>query len=489
MPAPSSGPGLRALVLIAAVLVLTGAALRLRGAHNDLWLDEIWSLNLAHSISSPLGVFTAIHQDNNHYLNTLYLYLLPDRGNWRGYRWLSIGLGIGTVMVAGLVGNRRGRINALILMFLSAFSYFLILYSSEARGYSAAVFFVLLSFLLLDLYLERPSRRLAALFSLSAALGLLSHLTFLHFYLAAVVWSVYRLVVRRPSAKQLTASLLSLHAFPGLVAASLYLVDVRFQTAGGGRTDFSVIGTFGDAVAWACGATGENTIALVASLAILAALCAGGYALRKSRSRGASSWLVPVGGAIVIPFLFIVVYQPGFLYVRYFMVSMIFLLVLISLCLAALFEQGAAGRAACVALLACYGAVNATQIAKLFAYGRGQYSAAVRYMLDNGHGTTISVAGDHPFRIPMTLSLFMPPAGAAKQLKYYSDPRELPPEGPEWVILHKESFEAATSPDQIRDAAGRRYSLAKVFPSAPLSGLHWFLYHSAAGLGPIKTGQ
>lgn len=188
----------------------------------------------------------------------------------------------------------------------------------------------------------------------------------------------------------------------------------------------------------------------------------------------------------MIPFLYILAYQPDFLYVRYFIVSMTFLIVLIGLCLTSLFEHGPAGRAVCVVLLACYCAANATQIAKLFAYGRGQYSAAVRYMLENGRGPIVSVAGDHPFRIPTTLSFLAPAAGSAKQLKYYGSPQELPPEGPEWVILHKESFEVATSFDQIKDAAGRRYYLAKVFPSAPLSGLHWFLYRNAAGLGPIK---
>jgi len=471
--------GGRALVLMSMVLVLAAAAIRIRAAHNDLWLDEIWSLNLAHSVSSPIGVFTAIHHDNNHYLNTLYLYFLPDRGNWWGYRILSILFGIATVIVAGFVGNRRTRINALILMFLTAFSYFLVLYSSEARGYSAVVFFVLLSFLLLDLYLEKPGIRLAVLFSVTAAFGFLSHLTFLHFYLAALVWSAYRLAVQRPRLKHFAASMLSIHAFPGLVLALLYFVDVRLQTAGGGRTDFSAIGTFGEAFAWACGASGGNAAALLLCIAIVAALCYA-YAFGSSRRKGTSSWLVPIGSAIAIPFLFNLVYQPGFLYVRYFIVSMIFFLVLISLCLTSLFECGGTGRAICVVLLACYCAANGTHIRELFSYGRGQYSAAVRYMLQNGRGNAISVGGDHPFRIPTTLSFFAPAAGSAKQLTYYRTPQEWPREGPEWLILHKGSFEEPTSPDQVRDAAGRRYDLAKIFPSAPLSGLHWFLYHNAA---------
>lgn len=472
--------GGRPLVLISMVLVLLATAIRIRAARNDLWLDEIWSLNLAHSVSSPLGVFTAIHHDNNHYLNTLYLYLLPNLGNWWGYRILSILFGIATVIVAGFVGNRRGPINALILMFLTAFSYFLVLYSSEARGYSLLAFFVLLSFLLLDLYLEKPGVRLAVLFSLSAAFGFLSHLTFLHFYLATLVWSAYRLALRRPTLKRFAAWMLPIHALPGLCIALLYFVDVRLQTAGGGRKDFSTIGVFGEAFAWACGASGGNVAAQLWCIGIVAALCYS-YSLRSSRREVANSLVVPVGSALAIPFLFVLAYQPGFLYVRYFMVSMIFVVVLISLCLTSLFERGGAQRAACILLLVCYSAANGTHIGKLFSFGRGQYSAAVGYMQQNGRGKVVTVGGDHPFRIPATLSFFAPAAGAAKQLKYYRSPQEWPREGPEWLILHKESFEEPISSDQVTDTAGRRYDLAKIFPSAPLSGLHWFLYHNTAG--------
>src|ERR1700676_2982755 len=79
---PRRYPGIRQLFILSCVLlVVVAAILRIRAAHNDLWLDEIWSLALAHSVSSPLAIFT-IHHDNNNYLNTLYLYLLADRGNW-----------------------------------------------------------------------------------------------------------------------------------------------------------------------------------------------------------------------------------------------------------------------------------------------------------------------------------------------------------------------------------------------------------------------
>jgi hypothetical protein len=93
-PAPG-GPSRRLSVGICISLILAGAMLRIRGARNDLWLDEIWSLKLAQSAKSVMEIFTRLHHDNNNYLNTLYLYLAPNRGNWWGYRFLSIAAGIG----------------------------------------------------------------------------------------------------------------------------------------------------------------------------------------------------------------------------------------------------------------------------------------------------------------------------------------------------------------------------------------------------------
>ncbi|MBZ5606250.1 MAG: hypothetical protein LAO79_28500 [Acidobacteriia bacterium] len=188
---------LRQAAAIATILVVAASAIRFRAAQNDLWLDEIWSWNLAHGVSSLGRIFTGIRHDNNHYLNTLYLYLLPNRGNWWGYRLISILGGIGSVVVAGFIGLRRSALNGVVLMYLVSLSYFLIVYSSEARGYGLMAFFALLAFLLMDRYLERPDISAAAGFSVSASLGILAHLTFLPCYITLLAWHAYRAVRRR----------------------------------------------------------------------------------------------------------------------------------------------------------------------------------------------------------------------------------------------------------------------------------------------------
>jgi hypothetical protein len=454
------------------LLVAAAAILRIRAAHNDLWLDEIWSLNLAQTVSSPIGVFTSLHHDNNHYLNTLWMVLLPGRGNWWGYRVPSVVFGIATVVVAGLVGNRRGRVNAVILMLLTTFSYFLILYSSEARGYSEEVFFCFLAFFILDHFVERPRLWLGAVFGASVILGVLSHLTFIPLYLSMIVWSAYRLFMPRTNLKWFVVRMLYCHALPMLFIAFLYAIDIRYIVVGGGRTEFSITECFAEALTWTYG--GEGRIAMAICGAITVALCLS-YGLRSSWRYKLDSWVLPVGLAIVVPLLFVQASDPATLYVRYFIVSMVFFLVLIGICLTSLFERGGLGRAVSIFLLAAYGAANGYYTRSLFSFGRGAFSQAVRYILQNTPGNVIEAGGNHHFRIPTMLSFYAPLSGIPKNVKYLNQ-NEWPAGGPEWIIFQKPSFE-----DPVPPAAGHHYVLARTYLATPLSGLHWFLYHKVPG--------
>jgi hypothetical protein len=462
-------------LLICGLLVAAAAFLRYRGAQNDLWMDEFWSLNLAKGISSPLAVLTSIHHDNNHYLNTLWMVLMPGHGNWWGYRIPSILAGTGTVIVAGLIGNLRGRINALILMLLTTFSFFLVLYSSEARGYSAEVFFAFLSFFFMDRFLQTRKAWLGILYSGCILLGVLSHLAFILFYMVMIAWSAYRLFPRRSNFRQFAFQMFYCHAFPAAFLAWLYMVDLRVQTTGGGRIKFSVPETFGEALTWACG--GQGGTAMVVCLVVVGVL-AFAYGSRVQWRLRPDSWIWPVGVTIFFPLLFVLIYQMPSVYVRHFIISMAFLLVLISICLTSLFERGRAGQVACLILLASFVGANAWHTRKLFIFGRGSYSEAIRYIQQNSSGNVVTIVGDHPFRIPFTLSFYSSLAKMQKELRYFNI-GEWPAGGPEWIIFHKppEEDDSAAPPPYVNDAEGKRYALAKDYPIAPFSGLHWFIYH------------
>ena len=108
------------------VILVASGLVRFSAALGDFWLDEIWSWNWSWSIAgtvltSDWDILTKIHHDNNHYLNTWFIYLLgPDR-HWIVYRLPSVIAGIGTVAVAGLIGNRHGKLEAVTAMLLTAF--------------------------------------------------------------------------------------------------------------------------------------------------------------------------------------------------------------------------------------------------------------------------------------------------------------------------------------------------------------------------------
>ena len=209
---PAKSNGIFYLLAVIAILVIA-AAIRIRGAFNDLWLDEIWSIKIAGLVSAPLDVFTKLHHEINHYFNTLWLWSVGNRGNWPGYRIPSLVAGIGTVVMAGLIGLRRNKTNAVISMLVVGFSYVMILYSSEARGYAMAVFFSLLSYYALENYLDKSRGLWAIIFSISGILGIISQPIFISFLLAAFAWSVYQLAKPFRGSRPMVTSLLS-HATP-----------------------------------------------------------------------------------------------------------------------------------------------------------------------------------------------------------------------------------------------------------------------------------
>jgi hypothetical protein len=457
------------------LLLIIAAAIRIYGARNDLWLDEIWSLNLVAKISSPLQVFTKIHYDNNNYLNSLWIYFCGPRGNWPGYRLPSIVAGVGSVMLAGLIGRRRNALAACFAMFLMAFSYAQILYSSEARGYAAAVFFSLLSYYALETYLEKPRWQSALLFSISSILGFASHLIFLNFFAAAFLWSGYRLLKSGLGLERAFKAMLACHAAPAAFVTALYFVDIRHQAFGGGTENGP--GVYADSLAWTLGAPPGAVSMIAAALVTVALFVAGIRILRREKS---DAWIFFAGVIAAVPILLMIVRHSDVVYLRYFIIGMAFSLILFSFVLAALCQRGLQGRIICALLLAAYFALNGWHTLSLFKYGRGHSDEALRYLAEHTKGPVVTIGGDHDFRIATVLQFYATDAMGNKTVNYYPM-NHWPRGGPEWFISQQESFDEPAPPgDQYTDAAGNNYDWVKTFQSAPLSGLHWFICHNRA---------
>ncbi len=162
------------------LLAITLAALGLRVYHlsADLWLDEITPLQDYGGLS-PLEIVATYHSSNNHLLNTLLVHLI---GGTIGVREWSVRLPavlFGVLSVPCLYWMARpwiSRSAGLAAAGLLAISYHHIFFSQNARGYTAFLFFSLLSTGFLLRALRRDRTADWVLLALASFFNLFSHL-------------------------------------------------------------------------------------------------------------------------------------------------------------------------------------------------------------------------------------------------------------------------------------------------------------------------
>jgi hypothetical protein len=462
------------------LVFILALVIRMRAAMNDLWMDEIWSVELVGELHSALGVFTQTHHDNNHYLNSLFIYFLGQHGDWSGYRILSEAAGMGTIVLAWFIGLRRDRWTAFFSMFLVSFSYVAILYSSEARGYASLVFFCFLCFLILESFFEKPRWQMASWFSLSSVLGFTSHLTFLIFLAASLIWFWVRLIRLKMSPARVVAWTAGFYAIPFIYLGMLYVVDIRYLQIGGG-TPIGVLDGYGTTLGWVLGGPNASWVQRVTGAITAIGVLAGLLILIKQRS---DEWIFFAGVAVILP-LSMPLFEHGTLhYVRYFIVAFGFMILLLGRVLGSLWQSRAVGKIICLLFLALFATLNAPNIERLFKYGRGQLSDAVRFMADNAKDHPITFGGQQDFRTKFMLSFYWRALMGDTEADYY-DHENWPAAGPEWVIFHNESFTEPVPPGKhFTDKFGNWYELVRTYPTAPLSGVHLFLYRKIPKPGP-----
>jgi hypothetical protein len=324
-----------------AAILLVGVLLRLRGVFTDFWLDEIWGLRIALAAPSWLALITRIHQDTNHPLVSIVMHAIGPVRHWEWYRLFPFLCGIGTIVA---IRDRTYRI-------LAALSFPLIVYSSEARGYAPAAFFLVLAYVLW--------RRNAIGFGVAIVLAFLSHLSAVAVYLG--FFSVD--AVRRDWKK---------HVLPISFGAWYYVVKVRHLVPGGGPrwspTPFAI------AIA-------------VATLAIVAI-----EIVRRARARDLDALFFGVA-LIVGPAIAAASYRCPCVLPRHFLVCVPFVLMLF----ASFFERVRWG----IAGVAIFILVNAIQIIPFLRYGRGQYDRAL-------HDVGPVVGGDSELRDRMLIDFYNP---------------------------------------------------------------------------------
>jgi len=211
----------------------------------------------------------------------------------------------------------------------------------------------------------------------------------------------------------------------------------------------------------------------VTSVVTIAVFVGGMLLLWRERS---NTTILFLGVIVVMPVALAIISRMQWIYARHFIIGVAFLLLLLSFQLGKVWNNTRWGKTLSIAGLLVYCAANGPPMAALFNNGYGHYREAMRYIIEHTHKPDITIGSDHDFRFPTVLNFYAREIFGDKPAKYYL--RDAwPPEGPEWALLHKESFDDPIPPlASFVDGAGNHYDLEKTFPAAPLSGLHWFLY-------------
>ena len=465
---PTRSVGTRIAILC---ILALAAILRLGLIRAEFWFDEIWSLEFARAASSPWQIFAGAdqHHDNNHKLNTIFLWLYPAGTGWWWYRVHSFVAGLATVLVAARTAARRGPAEAIFAALLFAVNYWLVLCSAEARGYALAICFALLAFYALEGYLTHGGRRMLVLFWLSVMLGFCSHLTFLHTYLALGLWSVYDGARRRLGGRAELRRLLVCHAVPGLFFVLLYMVDLRWMQLGGAppQPTSLVVGRL-----LSLGLGGPPSSAWTWPIIVIAVLVfAAGlrFLAREKQHLGVFFTAVVVGS----PALFLLG-KPAYLFERYFLISWAFFLLLFAYVLGRLWRHSTTGAFIAGFSTLAITAGSITQIAEFQRGGRGHFVEVLTYIDQQSPGGTIHLCGDYDFRVEKFYTFYVPYVAAPKRL-HYDEQNHLPAGGCAWLLVHRMDANHPPQPRMV-DANDNTYDYVQGFPAAAFGGWHWHVY-------------
>jgi hypothetical protein len=464
----------RAVIGLSALVILA-ASIRWLGARGDLWLDELWSLSFARQMRAPLDVWTSIHHDNNHALNTLYLFAIVHIGGAHApailFRLLSLVSGVAILPILFRseydAADAASWPRAWIATILCACSFLAILYSSEARGYAPVALFAVLAYARVRRGRIVSSRdRLA--FAAACALGLLSHLTFVFAYAGLFAWTA-RLASR---GRALTwRSWIALHQFPVAFIVADYVLDARHLGYGGGPA-FSASEVIRRGLSVALGGPDAGVWAIVAALYTVGLIAAG--LILTWRDAGDEAIFFTTG-VIIAPVAVLAVYRARFLEVRYFFVLLPFVWLLAARTLGFVLARGRRGRFVVPALLVMSIAGNAVHVARWLREGRGHYAEAVSMMSAMTSSADIVVAGDQDFSARLLLEYYGETIAPAQRIIYVPafSPRR---RDVQWYITHTYETPARFPPSIVTTEEGETYAWVRSFPYGGQSGFNWFLY-------------
>lgn len=407
-------------------ITLLGLALRIDAAQGDLWLDEIWSLDLVARITSIDQVLWRINHDNNHFLNSAWLYLTGPDASPLVQRAQAILFGAATPLAAAAVLADRGRVTQLTAAMLFAVSYPMVHYGSEARGYSGLILFTLLAVWGLERRLDGRGSGLALAFAV--LFGFLSHLTMAATVLVLVAWTGWTLWRRGDGlARAMTGTVMTFLPafilFLPLAACMAYGISTYGFTIGG-STPFSLESFFsgyGGVIRYLSGLLWGVSNGYLFAVS-LAAVVVGAWFLPGRRS---SLYLI---GIVGLPLLMLQLRLPNLQYPRYFLPSAVFALLFLAEWLGRWLGNGGWRRGVAALAVAAYLYGNAISLWRFQEVRRGSNAEIVAEMTLDGKA---EYAASSEFRVPMVLNFFASRSGQSVELVAKGD---VCSRRPEWYV-------------------------------------------------------
>jgi hypothetical protein len=474
---------LHALMLwIAVGSFAVGAVVRLFAAHNDLWFDEVWTLQLLRERVHSFGdVFTNLKHSNNHHLCSLWMWLVGQNASALVYRLPSVLASIGTIVLAGLIGLRQSRLAGCIAVIFTSWSYLLIHFGTDARGYSLAIFFALLAWYALEQFEERRSWIWIMVLWSATVLGFLAHLEFAICFAGLVAWALWRFARYRSKWRQSVLDLFALFTVPIVLLLAFYFVAIRSMEVAGGDT-YRLWPLLIKTASYTLGGPRSGVAAGIIALLAVAAL---GVALIYLMVEADDRWIF-YAVVIVAPLALIAIQRPEQLYVRYLMISVGISLLLLSSAYAAILRRGVAELAVGVALLALYVTGNAANTSNLLRFGRGQYLAALLFMETHSNDKRVLITSTSSADLGngLLVNYYKGYFDRPDDLQYV-DQATLKEDyartngfslGAEWLILHSDDL--TKQPPRVTDEYGNSYQLVTIYRGSDLSGSNWLLYHN-----------
>lgn len=409
-----------------AVIGVIGFVLRLCASVGEISLDEIWSLNLLAGLTSVDQVLWRVSHDNNHFLNSAWLYFTgPDRAVVV-QRALSIVLGTASVFAAAAVTQDRGRATQLIAALLFAVSYPMVHYGSEARGYGGLILFSLLAIWALERRLD--GRESGIPLAAAILMGFLSHLTMAATVLSLVAWTFLTLFKRGNGlgGAAIGTIRIFLPAFVAVLplAACIAYGAWTYGFAIGGINQFFFAALFSG--------YGRIVAFLLAVPSVLywpfvfLAFAITGVAAWAAPSRRSSLYMI---GVVGIPLLLLMMHLPNLKFPRYYTPSVVMLL----LCIAELFGRMLSGdgwrRWFAGVALAAYLCSNGVSLWRFLEFGRGSYTEVISEMTVDGDA---EYATSNAFRTQMIVDFFTRHSEHKASIVHT---RDVCARQPEWFIV------------------------------------------------------